>query len=97
MPIRVFPPHYQLVYINFDISSFSLISYNPKAAVLHGKSVGFASQNSRFRNVKAQLSLFNGIIFTKSKKFSTIVLGKKKETNSFNKYRQPYFLSSSKT
>ena len=37
----------------------------PKAAVLHGKSVGFASQNSRFRNVKAQLSLFNRIIFTK--------------------------------
>ncbi|PDP58458.1 hypothetical protein CLI71_11370 [Prevotella intermedia] len=37
----------------------------PKAAVLHGKSVGFASQKSRFRNVKAQLSLFNGIIFTK--------------------------------
>ena len=37
----------------------------PKAAVLHGKSVGFASQNSRFRNAKAQLSLFNGIIFTK--------------------------------
>ncbi|ATV33801.1 hypothetical protein CUC00_01210 [Prevotella intermedia] len=60
---------------------------NPKAAVLHGKSVGFASQNSRFRNVKAQLSLFKRIIFTKSKKFSTIVLGKKKETNSFNKYR----------
>ena len=27
MLIRVFPPHYQLVYINFDISSFSLISY----------------------------------------------------------------------
>ncbi len=24
-----------------------------KAAVLHGKSVGFASQKSRFRNVKA--------------------------------------------
>jgi len=38
----------------------------PKAAVLHGKSVGFALQKSRFRNVKAQLSLFNGIIFTKS-------------------------------
>ena len=37
----------------------------PKAAVLHGKSVGFASQKSRFRNVKAQLSLFNRIIFTK--------------------------------
>ena len=38
----------------------------PKAAVLHGKSVGFAAQNSRFRNAKAQLSLFNNIIFTKS-------------------------------
>ena len=28
MLIYVFPPHYQLVYINFDISSFSLISYD---------------------------------------------------------------------
>ena len=28
----------------------------PKAAVLHGKSVGFALQKSRFRNVKAKLS-----------------------------------------
>ncbi|WP_394798093.1 hypothetical protein [Prevotella intermedia] len=37
----------------------------PKAAVLHGKSVGFATQNSRFRNIKAQLSVFNRIIFTK--------------------------------
>ncbi|AFJ09316.1 hypothetical protein PI172_0320 [Prevotella intermedia] len=39
----------------------------PKAAVLHGKSVGFALQKSRFRNAKAQLSLFNGIYFTKSR------------------------------
>ena len=30
MPIRVFPPHYQLVYISFDISSFSVISYGGK-------------------------------------------------------------------
>ncbi|ATV30998.1 hypothetical protein [Prevotella intermedia] len=44
----------------------------PKAAVLYGKSVGFASQKNRFRNVKAQLSLFNGIIFTKLRLFSTI-------------------------
>jgi len=36
-----------------------------KAAVLHDKSVGFASQKSRFRNAKAQLSLFKRIIFTK--------------------------------
>ena len=27
MLIYVFPPHYQLVYISFDISSFSVISY----------------------------------------------------------------------
>ena len=41
----------------------------PKAAVLHGKSVGFAAQKSRFRNAKAQLLLFKGIIFTKLKGF----------------------------
>ncbi|APW34827.1 hypothetical protein BWX40_08310 [Prevotella intermedia] len=41
----------------------------PKAAVLHGKSVGFTSQNSRFRNVKTKLSIFNVIIFTKPRLF----------------------------
>ncbi|WP_084609077.1 hypothetical protein [Prevotella falsenii] len=46
----------------------------PKAAVLHGKSVGFASQNSRFRNAKAQPSLFNGIIFTKRRYLSCFTL-----------------------
>ncbi|WP_248120887.1 hypothetical protein [Prevotella intermedia] len=44
----------------------------PKAAVLHGKSVGFTSQKSRFRNVKAQLSLFKRIIFTKRNKKSSL-------------------------
>ncbi|PJF00545.1 hypothetical protein [Prevotella intermedia] len=44
----------------------------PKAAVLHGKSVGFASQKSRFRNAKAQLSFFKRIIFTKPKLFFSI-------------------------
>ncbi|BAR95474.1 hypothetical protein PI172_0746 [Prevotella intermedia] len=33
--------------------------------ILRCKSVGFALQNSRFRNAKTQLSLFKGIIFTK--------------------------------
>jgi len=56
MPIRVFHTHYQLVYTNSYTSSFSLISYVPKVAVLHGKSVGFATQNSRFRNAKSKLS-----------------------------------------
>lgn len=36
-----------------------------KAAVLHGKSVGFALQKSHFRNVKSKLSVFKEIIFTK--------------------------------
>ncbi|PJI27946.1 hypothetical protein CTM58_07620 [Prevotella intermedia] len=46
----------------------------PKAAVLHGKSVGFASQKSRFRNAKSKLSFFNEIIFTKSEVFSRVGL-----------------------
>ena len=41
----------------------------PKAAVLHVKSVSFATQKSRFRIVKTQLSLFKRIIFTKSRRF----------------------------
>ena len=41
----------------------------PKAAVLHGKSVGFASQKSRFRNVKSKLSFSFRIIFTKQERF----------------------------
>ncbi|PDP59355.1 hypothetical protein [Prevotella intermedia] len=41
----------------------------PKAAVLHGKSVGFALQKSRFRNAKSKLRLFKEIIFTKAKVF----------------------------
>ena len=37
----------------------------PKAAVLHGKSVGFATQKSHFRNAKSKLPFFKEIIFTK--------------------------------
>ena len=48
-----------------------------KAAVLHGKSVGFASQKSRFRNVKTQLSLFKRFIFTKLSRISLIVSSKR--------------------
>ncbi|ATV52625.1 hypothetical protein CTM50_05985 [Prevotella intermedia] len=51
----------------------------PKAAVLHGKSVGFATQNSHFRNVKTQLSFFKRIIFTKPKVFFGIFLEQEKE------------------
>ncbi|AFJ07809.1 hypothetical protein PI172_2145 [Prevotella intermedia] len=37
---------------------------------MHGKSVGFALQKSRFRNAKMQLPLFNKIIFTKKNSFN---------------------------
>ena len=69
MQIISYPVHYQLVCANFDFSSFSRISCIPKAALLHVKSVSFATQKSRFRNVKTQLSLFKRIIFTKSRRF----------------------------
>ena len=55
MLIRVFPPHYQLVYINFDISSFSLICYPAKDNVLHAKSIAFAIQNLCFWILKADI------------------------------------------
>ncbi|PJI19348.1 hypothetical protein CTM53_00015 [Prevotella intermedia] len=63
--------------LNFLIISAlqNLLFCLPKAAVLHGKSVGFATQNSRFRNAKAQLSLFKRIIFTIPYLFSSIYLG----------------------
>ena len=48
MLIRVFPPHYQLVYINLNISSFSAISYHVIVALLQGESVGFAQQKLSF-------------------------------------------------
>ncbi|OWP31961.1 hypothetical protein CBG55_10385 [Prevotella intermedia] len=41
----------------------------PKAALLHGKSVGFTSQNSRFRNAKSKFSFFRRTIFTKQQSF----------------------------
>ena len=59
---------------SLDINELqNLLFCGPKAAVLHGKSVGFASQKSRFRNAKAQLSLFNGIIFTKLNRKALII------------------------
>ncbi|PIN28350.1 hypothetical protein CUC04_02380 [Prevotella intermedia] len=50
-----------------------------KVALLHGKSVGFASQKSRFRNAKTQLLLFNRIIFTKQGRFQHYLVNNEKE------------------
>ncbi|ATV28142.1 hypothetical protein CTM63_02730 [Prevotella intermedia] len=63
-----------------------------KAAVLQGKSVGFASQKSRFRNVKVQLSLFKRIIFTKLSKKSLIVSSKRLLKNACEIAYLTYFL-----
>ena len=52
-----------------------------KAQVLHGKSGCFALQKSRFRNVKAQLSFFKVIIFTKQMWFSQFLIQAGKEIN----------------
>ncbi|ATV56028.1 hypothetical protein CTM61_11950 [Prevotella intermedia] len=46
----------------------NLLFCNPKAALLHGKSVGFALQNNRFRNAKTKLPFFFGSFFTKAKR-----------------------------
>ena len=75
MQIIPFLPHYQLVCNNFDFSSFSLISCIAKAAVLQRKTYAFTVQNSRFYNVKAQLSFFKEISFTEQELFrqTTIV------------------------
>ncbi len=50
MQIISFPAHYQSVYTNFDISSFSLISCNAKVWFLHAKSMVFAMQKGGFCN-----------------------------------------------
>ncbi|PJI20882.1 hypothetical protein CTM53_08715 [Prevotella intermedia] len=59
----------------------NLLFCYPKAALLHGKSVGFAAQNSRFRNTKTQLSLFKSFFFTKSKRFAAFSTSHKKKNN----------------
>ena len=43
MLICAFSPHYQLIYINFDISSFSVISYLLTTNIQH-KNIGIATQ-----------------------------------------------------
>ncbi|PIK21259.1 hypothetical protein CTI18_08005 [Prevotella intermedia] len=47
---------------------------------MHGKSVGFASQKSRFRNAKTQLLLFDRIIFTKQGRFQHYLANNEKKS-----------------
>ena len=60
MPIRVFPAHYQLVYINFDISFFSLISYLLRLTSLLVDTIVSTSRDTKHTRVstlKAKLRL----------------------------------------
>ena len=60
----------QLLFKQLIISVMqNLLFCVPKAAVLHGKSVGFALQKSRFRNAKSKLSFSVRIIFIKPRRF----------------------------
>ena len=51
MQIVPFLPHYQLVYINFDFSSFSLISYKPKLLILLRNVSHFTLQNNAYWSI----------------------------------------------
>ena len=55
MQIVPFLTHYQLVYINFDFSSFSLISYAAKGRLSHLKRASFTVRKGIFYRVKAHL------------------------------------------
>ncbi|PIK19638.1 hypothetical protein [Prevotella intermedia] len=46
----------------------------PKAALLHGKSVCFTLQKSRFRSAKSKLAFFKEIIFTKARLLLSSIL-----------------------
>ena len=48
MQLASFLPHYQLVCISFDISSFSLISYTPRRLVLHKTTAHFTQNDGSF-------------------------------------------------
>ncbi|PDP69723.1 hypothetical protein CLI70_00490 [Prevotella intermedia] len=58
---------------------------------MHGKSVGFAAQKSRFRNVKAQLSLFKRIIFTKPRQFPRVGLKVYRNLREIRNIRRKHF------
>ena len=95
MQIISFPAHYQSVYTNFDISSFSLISCVPKEAVLHGKTVSFEMQNNIFLIILLVKSLCGTCSFEKYLQGNGFAQTNKTvcRTSSFEKYLQGSSLS----
>ena len=95
MQIASFLPHYQLVCISFDISSFSLISYTVKEAVLHGKTASFEMQNNIFLIILLVKSLCRTSSFEKYLQGNGFAQTNKTvcRTSSFEKYLQGSSLS----
>nr|WP_253844935.1 hypothetical protein [Prevotella intermedia] len=59
----------------------------PKAALLHGKSVCFTLQKSRFRSAKSKLLFFFGSIFTKARLLLDFVLEVLEDSRKTRNYR----------
>ena len=72
--------HNTLITSNYDLTLQNLLFRIPKAAVLHGKSVGFALQKSRFHSVKPKLSFLFRTFFTKQEQFYAFAIDKGKKT-----------------
>lgn len=72
MLIRVFPPHYQLVYINFDISSFSLISYIAKDDLFLLNTSPFTIKKMMYRGVVKYFLGTNKILLILETRFLVI-------------------------
>ena len=81
MQIVPFLTHYQLVYTNFDFSSFSLISYTAKTILSHHKNHTFAPQKpigdklggSQKRFVKIIIVAETNISHTQNKTLSSLL------------------------
>nr|WP_080889494.1 hypothetical protein [Prevotella intermedia] len=59
----------------------------PKAALLHGKSVCFTLQKSRFRSAKSKLAFFFGTIFTKARLLLSSILEFLEDSRKTRNYR----------
>nr|WP_253851841.1 hypothetical protein [Prevotella intermedia] len=58
-----------------------------KAALLHGKSVCFTLQKSRFRSAKSKLAFFFGTIFTKARLLLSSILEFLEDSRKTRNYR----------
>ena len=69
MQIVPFLTHYQLVYANFDFSSFSLISYTLKTPFLHYKNHTFKTQQYSYGGAPTILAKCNAHILAQQTRY----------------------------